>query len=193
MAVQKKTYATEKEILELLQTGVLLAVLWTSPIGGAMLAKHFSLKLFDKVWSKYNQARLKQSLKRMTDRKLLEIKKVGDEILVVVSEKGKKELLRYNFQKMSLEKPKVWDGKWHVVIFDVVESKKNFRNALRQRIKELGMFQLQKSVFVTPYPCEKEIAFLRQYFQIGDEVSVFTAVNLEEEGFLKKKFRLKSD
>lgn len=186
----KKDYATSREILELLAGGTLIGVLWLSPYGGAELLKHFALKALDKVWERYNRARLKQSIKRMVDRKLLELRKKGDETVVVVSEKGKKFLLKYNFQKMKLEKPEVWDGKWRVVIFDVREDKRNFRDSLRYKIKSLGLYPLQKSVFVTPYPCEKEIAFLRQYFNIGDEVSYFIATNLEEEDFLKKKFGL---
>jgi len=189
-SLNKRGYATTGDILELLQQGALIAIGLTSPYGGAELLKQFTLKALDKVWEKYNRARLKQSLKRMVDRKLLKIDEEGEETVIKVSEKGKKLLLRYNFAKMNLSKPKIWDHKWRVVIFDVSENKKVFRDALRDKIKLLGLYQLQKSVFVTPYPCENEIAFLRQYFQIGNEVSCFTATNLEEEEFLRKKFGL---
>lgn len=186
----KKNYASSREILELLENGALIIVLLSQPLGGALLLKHLTFKLLDKIWGKYNQARLRQSIKRMVDRKLLEIKKEGEETEITVTEKGKKLLLRYNFQRMQLEKPKVWDKKWRVVIFDINEGKKVMRDSLRNKIKSLGFYPLQKSVFVTPYPCEKEVAFLRQYFGIGDEVSYFIATNLEEESFLKKEFKL---
>lgn len=186
-----KKYPTSREILDLLESGFLLAVLWTSPVGGAELLKHFSLKLLNKVWEKYDQRRLRQSIKRMVDRKLLKIQQKEGETTITVAEKGRRLLLRYNLEKMQLEKPAIWDRKWRVVIFDILENKKSLRNALREKIKLLGLYQLQKSVFITPYPCEKEISFLRQYFEVGNEVSVFTAMNLEEEEFLKKKFCIK--
>lgn len=188
--LREKRYATSKEILELIGKGALIAVLWFSPYGGAELMKRFALKMLDKVWEKYDKARLRQSLKRMVDRKILKIKENGDETSIEISEKGRKLLFRYNFREMKLEKPRLWDGKWRVVIFDVGEERKVFRDALRKKIKLLGLYQLQKSVFVTPYPCEKEIAFLRQYFGIGNEVSCFTTLDLEEGDFLKKKFSL---
>lgn len=190
MNSNKKIYATSKEILEFLGKGALIAVLWTSPYGGAELIKQLTIKVIDKVWERYDRARLKQSLKRMVDRRLLDIKQEGKETIVVVSEKGKKLLLRYNLKEIRLNKPKVWDHKWRIVIFDIGEDKKTLRDRLRDTIKSLGLYPLQKSVFVTPYPCEKEIAFLRQFYGIRDEVSCFTAINLEEGDFLEKKFNL---
>ena len=187
----EKKYPSSKEILELLKTGAMIAIVLTSPCGGAELIKRFGFKLLDKIWDKYNKARLKESIKRMVNRKILEVKKIGNETMIVVSEKGKKLSLRYNFQDMQLAKPKVWDGKWRVVIFDVRESKRFCRDGLRNKIKQLGLYQLQKSVFVTPYPCDKEIAFLRQYFGIGNEVSYFTTDDLEEDNYLRSKFNLK--
>jgi len=185
-----KIYATSESILNMLVGGLLIAVAFTNPVGGAKILESLILKSLDKAWEKYDQRRLKQSIKRMVDRRLLEVKQVGQETVVVVSEKGKRQLLRYNFNKMELKKPTAWDGKWRIVIFDVGENKKVFRDSLRRKIKTLGLFQLQESVFVTPYPCGDQIAFLRQYFGIGDEVSYFTAIELEEEDFLRKKFNL---
>lgn len=186
----KKNYPSSKEILELLEAGALIAIIWISPYGGAELIKQLTFRVIDKVWERYDQARLRQNLKRMVNRHLLKIKTEGEKTTVIISEKGKKLLLRYNLKEMRLNKPKVWDYKWRVVIFDIGENKKVFRDRLRDTIKSLGLYPLQKSVFVTPYPCEKEIAFLRQYYGIGDEVSCFTAVDLEEEEFLRKKFNL---
>lgn len=186
----KRSYPSSKEILELLEAGALIAIIWMSPYGGAELVKQLTFKILDKVWGKYDQARLRQNLKRLVDRRLLDIKQEGKETIVVVSEKGKKLLLRYNLKEIRLNKPKVWDHKWRIVIFDIGEDKKILRDRLRDTIKSLGLYPLQKSVFVTPYLCRKEIAFLRQYYGIGDEVSCFTAVDLEEEEFLKKKFNL---
>lgn len=185
-----KHYATSQEILELLAKGALLAVALTSPYAGAELIKYFFGKAIDKAWEKYDQARLRQSVKRMINRQILELKNKGGETTVVIAKKGKRLLLRYNFQKMDLVKPEIWDKKWRVVIFDVKEKKRSFRDSLRRKIKSLGLYQLQKSVFVTPYPCENEIAFLREYFNISEGVSCFTALNLEEEDFLKRKFNL---
>lgn len=187
---EEKIYATSKDILTLLAAGALLAVVFTSPEGGARILQELITKGSASLWDKYDQRRLKQSIKRMTDRKLLEVRQSGNETEVVVSKKGKKVLLKYNFQEMILDKTKKWDGRWRVVAFDVGEEKKSKRDSLRDKMRSLGFYQLQKSVFVTPYQCENEIAFLREYFEIGNNVSYFITVDLEEEEFLKKQFRL---
>jgi phenylacetic acid degradation operon negative regulatory protein len=185
-----KQYATSREILDLLGQGVLITIALTSPYAGAELIKHLAFKVLDKAWEKYDQARLKQSIKRMIKSQFLDVKEENGKTTLVVTLKGKRKLLQYNLQSMKLEFNGQWDGKWRIVIFDVVEGKRCFRDGLRKKIKQLGLFQMQKSVFVTPYPCENEIAFLREYLEIKEGVSCFTTTDLEEEEFLKKRFGL---
>ena len=186
----KKVYATTEEILTLLGKGFLIAIAWTSPYAGSALLKHVILKFVNKVWEKYDQRRLRNTLNEMIKREMIALHEEDKETTIIVTEKGKKQMLKYNIQKMRLEKPKHWDGKWRVVIFDVKESKKVLRNALRNKMQQLEFYQLQKSVYVSPYPCEKEISFIRQYYLVGDEVSYFLATNLEQEETLKKIFSL---
>lgn len=188
--MNQKNYASSREILELLGNGVLIVIALTSPTGGAEIIKRFVFKSLDKIWEKYDRSKLKQSVRRMVDRKLVELRQEGEETVVVISEKGRRFLLKYDFEEMQLEKPKVWDRKWRVVIFDIKEDKKSMRDSLRRKMIHLGFYPLQKSVFVTPYHCENEIAFLRQYLGVGNEVSYFTTSDLEEEEFLKKEFKL---
>src|SRR3989344_528013 len=45
-----------------------------------------------------------------------------------------------------------WDGYWRMIIFDVPEKKRRYRDYLRQMLKTLGFKELQKSTWVTPYP-----------------------------------------
>ena len=49
-------------------------------------------------------------------------------------------------------KPASWDQTWRVVIFDIREKQRSDRNYLRDVLKGLGFFKLQKSTWVTPYP-----------------------------------------
>ena len=55
-----------------------------------------------------------------------------------------------------------------MVIFDIPEKKKKAREALRQKLKDLNMVKLQDSIWVTPYPCEDEIAFIKSIFNLSD-------------------------
>lgn len=77
----------------------------------------------------------------------------------------------------SIKKQK-WDGLWRIIIFDISEDKKAVREALRQKLKKFGFFHLQKSVFVFPYDCEKEITALADFFMAKDSIEYITAKTL---------------
>lgn len=48
--------------------------------------------------------------------------------------------------------PQRWDGKWRVVIFDVPERFKKDRERIRRTLAYYGFQQLQKSVWISPFP-----------------------------------------
>lgn len=181
---------TNEAVLNLLKAGVMMATVFLFPGASKGIKNLFFTKKEYEPWQKYNKPRLKQAIKNLIKRKLLSIEDKNGEQIVTLTENGRQKILKYRLSKITIKKPEKWDRKWHVVIFDVGEEKHSLRDTLRRKMKTLGFFSLQKSVFVYPYPCEKEIAFLRQMYKIGNEVSVFTAINLEEDEFLCRYFKL---
>ena len=71
-----------------------------------------------------------------------------------------------------------WDKKWRVVIFDIPQELHNKRNIFRARLKSLGFYMIQKSIFVFPYPCEEELSRYCNQLQIADYINVLIAENL---------------
>ena len=45
---------------------------------------------------------------------------------------------------------KRWDGLWRVLVYDIEESERGFRNGLRKYLRQLRMGYLQQSVWVSP-------------------------------------------
>lgn len=181
---------TKEVILDLLKAGAVITAAFLFPKAAGTLGNFFSKKEEHEPWEKFNRRRLRQEVKRLVKRKLLSIEEKNNQSIVTLTENGKKEILKYNLKKLKIVKPEKWDGKWRVVIFDVNEKKHHLRDLLRKKMKILGFFPIQKSVFVHPYPCKKEIAFLRQIYKVGNEVSIFTAVDLEESEYLKRHYKL---
>src|SRR3989338_6355748 len=64
------------------------------------------------------------------------------------------------------------------------------RNAMRWKLQKMGFFQLQKSVWVCPHPCEKEIQLVCEVFKINPFVNIVTAEQIYNDGNLKKYFKL---
>jgi len=71
-----------------------------------------------------------------------------------------------------------WDNKWRLVIFDIPQEFHNKRNRFRKRLKSLGFYKIQKSVFVFPYPCENELAKYCSELNISEYVNVVHAYDL---------------
>ena len=76
------------------------------------------------------------------------------------------------------------------VIFDIPETKKKAREALRNKLKELGFKELQKSVLVLPYECEDEIDFIVEIFEIRRFVRFMRVNSFTNDEQFKLKFGL---
>ena len=90
-----------------------------------------------------------------------------------------------------IPKPKTWDKKWHLVVFDIPKDKRKRRDAFRLRIKELGLVLYQNSVWAYPHPLEEEVTKIAQFYFLSGCVSFITAEKLTGEAKLKKHFELK--
>lgn len=137
---------------------------------------------------KFNRSMLGQTIKRLEKQNLVEIIYPDGQPLVKITQNGKIRALRYKLFEMKINKPRRWDGKWRLVIFDIPEKFKRMREIFRYHLKMMGFFPMQKSVWVFPYPCFNEIEFLRQVYGVGFNVSYVIAEKIEEDDFLKPRF-----
>lgn len=81
-----------------------------------------------------------------------------------------------------------WDKKWRLVIFDIPQEFHNERNRFRQKLKALGFYKVQKSVFAFPYPCEDELARICGQLNISDYINVIRAADLGLDNVEAMKF-----
>ncbi|MGB9743289.1 MAG: hypothetical protein ACPLW9_01070 [Minisyncoccales bacterium] len=119
------------------------------------------------------------------------IERRGKQIYISLSEKGKAKAGWLQIDDLEIKKPKKWDGKWRVLIFDISQMKKIHREALRGKLKELGFHLLQKSVWIHPFDCETEIELLREFFGLSsEEMRLIVAENIGPEEKFKKLFKV---
>jgi len=178
-----------KAILEFLAMGGILTAAIVAP--NAVQAFRFLLKDKNYVsWKKFNQSAARQYVRRLEKRRLIKRKIKGKRAVINLTKKGKAELLKYGIDKIKLKNEKKWDGKWRVIIFDIPELKKQARDALRAKFKNLGMLQLQKSVFIYPVDCRKEIDLVSDFFGVSDDILYLKAEIFDVEEKLKSHFDL---
>jgi len=127
-------------------------------------------------FQRYSKKGMKDAVGNLKRRRLIEIISEKDgRIRVNLTNKGMKRVKEFAFDKLVIQKPKKWDRKWRVVIFDIPTQPKRLnsaRAALRGKIKELGFRKLQKSVWVHPYPCEDEILLVGEIFNVTKYIEI---------------------
>lgn len=71
-----------------------------------------------------------------------------------------------NVINIDYKKPKQWNKKWYLVIFDVPEEKRRLRDALREKLKILGFGMLQASVWISPYPSLGDVEEIVKFYHL---------------------------
>ena len=174
-----------RQILTLLLMGISLGLTMS-------VRRHFwILDSIPKELKKVKKKYLDRAIRRLYDSKLVEIKedKNGNTTLVL-SEEGKKKILIYNIENLKLKRQSKWDGHWRLFIFDIPEKFKRERYILSKKLKEIGMYQLQKSVYVYPFECKDELEFIIKYFGFRKDVRFILAKEIDNELHLRKIFDL---
>lgn len=188
-------YASVKRVLSLLGSGAVISLtLLVSPTA-IMLAKPFIDAKRQKEredWKQFNPSYLKRTIARLRREKLVSIVERNGEEVVELTKNGKRRILKYSLENLTIDKPAFWDERWRMVLYDVPNKRRQLRDVFRETLKNLGFYQLQESVWLYPYPCEQQITFLREYYGVGNDVLYAVATKLEDDTPYSTYFGLSS-
>lgn len=149
------------------------------------------VKNIAKEWKKINERSLRESIRKLYQSKIVDYKENNDgTVKLVLTEAGKKRALVYDLDKLKINKPSKWDNLWRLVIFDIPESKKQARMAISSKLKEIGFYPMQKSVFIHPYECKDEIDFIVELFELTPYVRFLRVKDIDTGLDLRNKFHL---
>ena len=96
-----------------------------------------------------NQAAYRNATSRLCRRGLVVSRSVGGQTPhLMLSDAGLSDLPAYFAPEKMWEKK--WNGIWYLLVYDVPEVDRKYRNVLRQFLKQMRMGCLQQSVWVTP-------------------------------------------
>ena len=188
-----RRYASVRQVLGLLGAGAVLGLsLFVAPTA-VVLAKPFLDAKREKEredWKQFNESYLRRTVRRMQKEKLVKIIEREGEQVVELTKQGKRRIIKYSLDTLSIKKPSSWDGRWRLVLYDVPHRRKALRDIFRQALKGLGVYQLQESVWLYPHPCEQQITFLREFYGVGGEVIYVVATKLEDDAPYRTYFGL---
>ena len=134
---------------------------------------------------------MKSTFGRLASQGLIEFKKTEKgRIYARLTDKGRNELLKYKLEKLIVNRPRRWDEKWRIVVYDIQELKRRARDQMRQELINLGFIYLQNSVWVYPYECDEFITLLKTYYGLGKSLLYLVVDKLEDDSWLRERFNL---
>lgn len=154
--------------------------------------KYFKIiRKISKEWQKINERALRMAIRKLYQSRMIDFEEKSDgTVSMTLTDNGKKKIIQFNLDSMKIKKPKQWDNLWRLIIFDIPEKERRGRGALSSKLKELGFYPLQKSVFIYPYECKNEIDFIVEFFSLRSYVRLFTVKETDIELDLRSKFNL---
>jgi len=120
---------------------------------------------YSEIWKRFNYLKQRGNLEF--------VREEGGYVVYRLTKKGKKRINKLILDELKLAKPKKWDKKWRLVIFDIPEWRRKDRTALRKKLEEMGFCQCQKSAWIHPFHCLEEIEFLKNRLNIKSFVKLF--------------------
>ncbi len=153
---------------------------------------HRIVKEYFKDLPRKREATIAKKLRELEKKKIVSFLEMKDgSVRIELSHQGKLLVRQYKLDEIKIDTNKKWDYQWRLVIYDIPHYNKKARDAFRGKLKQLGLQQLQKSVWVSAYDCLAEIEFLCAVFNVNfKNILYITTVSLPGEKALKERFHL---
>lgn len=117
---------------------------------GAVGKLFFEFSRYQKSKQWQYRSRAKRAIRRLENQGLVVTQTRGEEMIIKITQAGKRWVRRREIENLIIQKPKRWDGLWRLVIFDIPEETREIRNVVRGWLKRLGFARLQQSAWVIP-------------------------------------------
>lgn len=130
----------------------------------------------------------KTAVYRLRRQGLVKLAEKNGQRFLEITKKGQLKALVIKAVRRSEAK---WDGKWRLIVFDIPEKARIQRRQLRQLLKNNGFYKLQASVFICPYPLNREaISYLKETGLI-EFIRILKVEEVDYDKDLKRIFALK--
>ncbi|MBI2097192.1 MAG: hypothetical protein HYT40_03560 [Candidatus Sungbacteria bacterium] len=159
---------------------------------GASLSAAFLPKLEEHGIGRKRRNNIRIAIDRLRRLRCIEHNVGDDRNTLRITSAGEKRLRQYDMENLALKTFPRWDGLWRIVMFDIPEDKKRARDAISRKLKQLGFYQLQKSVSCHYVDCQSEVEFIEDYLGINGLITYVEARSLgASEQLVRRFFKLK--
>lgn len=109
---------------------------------------------------------------------------------LVLTERGERTLRKLQLRAFGVQRPRKWDGKWRVLIFDIPEDRRALRDEIRRTLLANGFLRVQDSVWIYPYDCEDWVQLWKAELKVGKELLYLIVDSVENDSLLRIQFGL---
>lgn len=185
----------ERELrTDIRKTKINKAIIGAVAIAGGLAVAAIAPNIFSVIgrtkYFKQRKYQLKTSLSRLIGKGYLVIEHAGGIKRVALTEKGERFAALIGEGVLIPKKPKKWDRKWRMLVFDIPEKRRKTRTQIRTTLLNLGFYRLQDSVWVYPYDCEDFITILKTDMRVGRDLLYVIADKIENDSVLCSYFKL---
>lgn len=190
--IKKYKYYFRKSRSEIVKD-VLFGLFLVGAILVASTSPYFGINVLKAIKNRkrYQKKKIYSAFNYLRRRGLIKVERRDHQIYISLTKEGRTRAGWLQIDSLKIKKPKKWDGRWRLIIFDIAELKRIYRDAFRGKLKEMGLYQLQKSIWVCPYDCLAEIELLREFFGLSEkELRLVVAQEIGNDNELKKFFKI---
>ncbi|MBI4050268.1 MAG: hypothetical protein HY398_02360 [Candidatus Doudnabacteria bacterium] len=188
---------SKKEILVDVGIGLTKSVLIALFVGAVLVAPGGvagTLKVANDVFGEKplgsrDRKKLRRTLYYLKSKKLIHIQSQYQKDVFTLTKPGWFAARRL-YNSFVIEKPREWDGRWRIVIFDIPETKKGKRELFRYKLRALGLANVQKSIWAHPFECREQVFYLAREIFILPYVRYIVADEITGEQDLRRRFEL---
>lgn len=141
-----------------------------------------------KVQRNYDKACFSERIQYLKRRGLIEPFVEGKERYIEITPIGLEKVKEFNFDRIRVKRPKLWDGKWRVVFFDIPNKHKSSRDLFRRKIISIGFQKIQESVYVYPFECSNEIRQISESLLVENFVLLMVSNIIQGEDTIIENF-----
>lgn len=180
MSKRVETSRVIDEVIRYSAAGAVISAGIVAPGLLLVLAKPLST-LLDTLDTRAHEREVKRLIYYLKDRNYL----YGDyDHGLQLTKAGKSRLQRIELDGLAITPQHIWDKRWRIVLYDIPESHRRNRANVSAYLKRLGMFQLQKSVWIHPFPCREAVESIAAHWRVDQFMTYFDATNLANEKVL---------
>lgn len=117
-------------------------------------------------WREENDYDLKDRIHYLQKKKLIRLFYENKKYYFELTRKGKAHLKKVYLRNLKIKRPKKWDGKFRMMIFDIPEDERKKRDLLRCGLRRIGFKIVQRSVYIYPFECKKEVDLICDWYEV---------------------------